>query len=343
MIRRPPFCLVSCVDAYAPSPESTLTLNSAGQAAPISSTFAVRHPKRFAIYPALDFRDCDYEPPSLDEKYMPPKMIQLSLPTRLQRSAVRSRFTRKLLSGALASIMSAPPPPPPPPPPAPMAPPPPPIGGGGGGGPAFLSDIRKGVGLKKVPDAMKNDRSAPIKGSSPKVSVSGGGGAVGGGGGGTPSQADIKSKLNAMFGGGAMPQAANQPSQRNLENYIVLGCMRNLLLELQRPLRRLFRSLINPTSPRAHLLGDLMGLVSLPLLHQQHQWSVLCQYSTGRTSPSQLFRRGPIKYVASSSRFTVSGFRQTREGSVEVNGDNHVDCSAMSSAAALAFREQILL
>uniref|UniRef100_A0A0X3Q0D8 WH2 domain-containing protein n=1 Tax=Schistocephalus solidus TaxID=70667 RepID=A0A0X3Q0D8_SCHSO len=114
--------------------------------------------------------------------------------------------------------MSAPPPPPPPPPPAPMAPPPPPIGGGGGGGPAFLSDIRKGVGLKKVPDAMKNDRSAPIKGSSPKVSVSGGGGAVGGGavgggGGGTPSQADIKSKLNAMFGGGAMPQAA-QPTPR---------------------------------------------------------------------------------------------------------------------------------
>nr|VZI49662.1 unnamed protein product [Spirometra erinaceieuropaei] len=112
--------------------------------------------------------------------------------------------------------MSAPPPPPPPPPPGPPpAPMPPPVSGGGGGGPAFLADIRKGVGLKKVPESMKNDRSAPVKADSPRGSVSGGGGTSrgppvggGGGGGGMPSQADIKSKLNAMFGGAAVPQAA---------------------------------------------------------------------------------------------------------------------------------------
>lgn len=54
--------------------------------------------------------------------------------------------------------MSGPPPPPPPP-----GPPPPSIGGGGGGGqPAFLADIRKGAQLKKVPDSLKNDRSAAL-------------------------------------------------------------------------------------------------------------------------------------------------------------------------------------
>ncbi|BHF83516.1 hypothetical protein SprV_0902665900 [Sparganum proliferum] len=75
------------------------------------------------------------------------------------------------------------------------------------------ANIRKGVGLKKVPDSMKNDRSAPVKADSPRGSVSGGGGTVrgppvgGGGGGGIPSQGDIKSRLNAMFGGSAVPQA----------------------------------------------------------------------------------------------------------------------------------------
>ncbi|KAM3176945.1 hypothetical protein ACTXT7_005471, partial [Hymenolepis weldensis] len=56
--------------------------------------------------------------------------------------------------------MSGPPPPPPPPPPGPPLPS---IGGGGGGGqPAFLADIRKGAQLKKVPDSLKNDRSAAL-------------------------------------------------------------------------------------------------------------------------------------------------------------------------------------
>nr|CDS25810.1 Actin binding WH2 [Hymenolepis microstoma] len=111
--------------------------------------------------------------------------------------------------------MSAPPPPPPPPPSAPSLPS---FGGGGGGGPpAFLADIRKGSQLKKVPDSLKNDRSAALvsggavtsaSGGGSSSAVGGGGRPMGGGGAAVPSNADIKAKLNAMFGGAAVPSPA---------------------------------------------------------------------------------------------------------------------------------------
>ncbi|KAL5104174.1 hypothetical protein TcWFU_010371 [Taenia crassiceps] len=52
---------------------------------------------------------------------------------------------------------------PPPPPPPPLAASPRPIVGGSGDGvPSFLEDIRKGTLLKKVPESLKDDRSAAL-------------------------------------------------------------------------------------------------------------------------------------------------------------------------------------
>ncbi|VDN99909.1 unnamed protein product [Rodentolepis nana] len=128
--------------------------------------------------------------------------------------------------------MSAPPPPPPPPPPSASLPPPV-LGGVGGGPPAFLADIRKGSQLKKVPDSLKNDRSAALVsggatksagGGGSSSAVGGGGRPMGGGGSAVPSNADIKARLNAMFGGAATPAPAPRvrtypPMSVLLQNY----------------------------------------------------------------------------------------------------------------------------